>query len=70
MTAVGYVILFGLGSILGMAALSAVAAWPLGAAERHAKWVHTGLSVGAAAVAVILGVEVMVETAGVAWGGL
>ena len=69
-TAVGYVLVFGLGSILGMAALSAVAAWPLGAAERHAKWIHTGLSVGAAALAVFLGVEVMAETAGTAWGGL
>jgi len=69
-TAVGYVAVFGLGSILGMAALSFVAAWPLGAAERHAKWIHSGLSVPAAALAVGLGVSVMAETAGAAWGGL
>lgn len=67
--AVGYVAVFGLGSILGMAALSFVAAWPLGAAERHAKWIHSGLSLGAAALAVFLGVDVMAETAGTAWGG-
>lgn len=66
--AVGYVAVFGLGSILGMAALSFVAAWPLGAAERHAKWMHSGLSLGAAALAVFLGVDVMAETAGTAWG--
>lgn len=67
--AVGYVAVFGLGSILGMAALSFVAAWPLGAAERHAKWIHSGLSFGAAALAVFLGIDVMAETAGTAWGG-
>ncbi len=69
-TAVGYVAVFGLGSILGMAALSFVAAWPLGAAERHAKWLHGGLSVAAAGLAVALGVGVMAETAGAAWGGM
>ena len=68
--AVGYVAVFGLGSILGMAALSFVAAWPLGAAERHAKWLHRGLAVGAAALAIGLGVDVMAETAGTAWGGV
>ena len=68
--AVGYVAVFGLGSILGMAALSFVAAWPLGAAERHAKWLHRGLSIGAAALAIVLGADVMIETAGTAWGGV
>ena len=68
--AVGYVAVFGLGSILGMAALSFVAAWPLGAAERHAKWLHRGLSIGAAALAIVLGADVMIETAGTAWGSV
>ena len=67
--AVGYVAVFGLGSILGMAALSFVAAWPLGAAERHAKWLHGGLALGAAALAVGIGIDVMAETAATAWGG-
>ena len=67
--AVGYVAVFGLGSILGMAALSFAAAWPLGAAERHAKWLHSGLALGAAALAVGIGVDVMAETAATAWGG-
>ncbi len=67
--AVGYVAVFGLGSILGMAALSFAAAWPLGAAERHARWIHSGLSFGAAALAVVLGVDVMAGSAGTAWGG-
>jgi len=68
-SAVAYVAVFGVGSILGMAALSFVAAWPLGAAERHAKWLHNGLSIGAAALAIGLGIDVMAETAGAAWGG-
>ena len=67
-TAVGYVAVFGLGSILGMAALSFVAAWPLGAAERHAKWLDSGLSLAAAGLAVALGAGVMAEIAGAAWG--
>ncbi len=67
--AVGYVAIFGLGSILGMATLSFVAAWPLVAAERHAKWIHSSLALGAAVLAVGLGINVMAGTAGVAWGG-
>lgn len=70
LTAVAYVAIFGVGSILGMAALSFAAAWPLGAAERNAKWLHSGLSLSAAALAVILGIDVMTETAGTAWSGL
>lgn len=68
--AVGYVALFGIGSILGMAALSFVAAWPLGWAERGAKWLHTGVHVCAAVAAIALGVHVMMETGQTAWGGL
>ena len=68
--AAGYVLVFGLGSILGMAALSLAAAWPLGAAQRHARWLHSGLSLGAAALAIGLGLDVMAETAGPAWGGV
>lgn len=68
LVAVGYVAVFGLGSILGMAALSLVVAWPLGAAGRRAKRVHGGLSVAAAVLAVALGLNLMAETAGAAWG--
>ena len=68
--AVGYVLVFGLGSILGMAALSFAAAWPLGAAGRHAAWLHGGISLAAAALAIGLGIGVMAETAGPAWGGV
>ncbi|SMF30552.1 urease accessory protein [Tistlia consotensis] len=67
--AVGYVLVFGLGSMLGMATLSFVAAWPLGAAERHASWLYKGLSFAAAALALGLGADVMIETGRAAWGG-
>ncbi len=68
--AVGYVAVFGVGSILGMAVLSYIAAWPIVAAEKHVKWFHNSLSFGAAGLAVVLGVSVMAETGPAAWGGL
>ncbi|QCI79843.1 high frequency lysogenization protein HflD [Hankyongella ginsenosidimutans] len=43
-----YVLLFGLGSMAGMASLSLVASWPLGAAERFATRLHQGLSAAVA----------------------
>lgn len=67
--ALGYVALFGLGSIVGMALLSAVIAWPLGKVETQAKLVHRGLSWGAAGLALYLGVGLMMETAPLAFGG-
>ncbi len=61
-TAVAYVLIFGVGSIIGMAALTAIAAWPLRAAEKNAVRVHGLLSVMAGLLAVGIGVDVMVET--------
>lgn len=66
--AVGYIAVFGMGSIAGMAALTSVAAWPLGWAERGARWLHRGLSLGAAALAIGIGIGVMRETGALAWG--
>ncbi len=63
-TALAYVGLFGLGSILGMVLLS-YAAWPLKAAER---WVHKGISLGTAVLALGLGLQVMSEAGALAWG--
>lgn len=68
--AVGYALVFGLGSVAGMAALSAVVAWPLLRAERHARLIHTGISFGAAGLAVALGIAVMAETGPLAWTGV
>jgi len=63
-----YVVLFGAGSILGMVALSMVAAWPLGAAERHARRAHRALSIGAGALAIVIGINIVAETGALAWG--
>ncbi len=38
-----YMLVFGIGSILGMAAVSAVIAWPLKATGRRLTWAHNGL---------------------------
>ena len=62
-TALGYVAVFGIGSILGMAALTCVASWPLGAAAKSASWLYRGLTAGVAALTILLGVGVMVESA-------
>ena len=66
-TAVAYVLVFGIGSILGMAALTAVAAWPLRAVEKHALRAHAALSFAAGLLAVAIGVDVMIETWGTAF---
>ena len=68
LTALGYVAVFGIGSILGMAALTYVATWPLGVAAKGARWLHRGLTVGVAALTILLGVGVMLETGPMAAG--
>ena len=65
--ALGYIALFGIGSILGMAALTFVASWPLGAIEGRARWLHGCLSIGVGALAIGLGIDVMIETGPLAW---
>ncbi|GHE01094.1 hypothetical protein U879_13135 [Defluviimonas sp. 20V17] len=68
--ALGYILIFGLGSVAGMAALSFAVAWPLASIERTAKVLHMGVVVAAAVVAIGIGAEVIAETAPIAWGGL
>jgi cytochrome c biogenesis protein CcdA len=67
LVAILYIAVFGLGSILGMAALSFVAAWPLGLAANRACWLHTAFSIGAGFLAIGLGIDVMFETGALAW---
>lgn len=67
-TALGYVFVFGIGSILGMMALTFAASWPLRAAAQSAGRLHQGLTIGVAALTILLGIGVMVETAPVAAG--
>ena len=67
--ALGYVALFGIGSIIGMALLSFVVAWPLRFAAARAKLVHRTISIGAAGLAIYLGVAIIIETAPLAFAG-
>ncbi len=50
-----YIALFGVGSIAGMAALSAVIAIPLGYSARALTWANRGLQGAVGAATVILG---------------
>lgn len=66
----GYVAVFGLGSMAGMALLSFAASWPISWAERGAIWAYRGLTGTAAVVAIVIGLQVMFETGPIAWGAL
>jgi ABC-type nickel/cobalt efflux system permease component RcnA len=51
----GYVLLFGLGSVLGMALLSAVVSVPLSLTASRLTWLHRGIRGAAGAVSIVLG---------------
>jgi len=65
-TGISYVLAFGVGSILGMAALSFVAAWPLGFLERCTGWLNTAALVSIGCAAVLIGGGLSLES----WGAL
>lgn len=52
---IAYILLFGLGSIVGMAALSAVIAVPLGYSARALSWAHRSLQAAVGCVTVLIG---------------
>lgn len=59
---IGYVVLFGIGSICGMAALSMVIAVPLGFTARSLTWANRTLQGGIGAATAVLGIVVMYDT--------
>jgi len=59
---IAYVVLFGVGSIFGMAALSAVIAVPLRFTAKSLTWLNRGLQGVVGGVTVVLGFVVMYET--------
>ncbi|WP_291860610.1 urease accessory protein [Bradyrhizobium sp.] len=59
----GYVALFGIGSMVGMAALSTVIAVPLAVSARWLTWANRGLQAAVGVVTVAIGVITIVETA-------
>ncbi len=60
--AAGYILVFGLGSVLGMATLSWVASWPLRLAETATSRLLAAIRLGVAGLAILLGVAVIAET--------
>ena len=66
--ALGYILVFGIGSICGMALLSYAVAWPLQIVERSAKILHGGVTLGAAIFAIGIGIHLVATTSEMAWG--
>lgn len=62
-----YVLVFGIGSILGMAALSLIAAWPLGVLQRSAGRLDMAVTVAIGFLALFVGGGLMTESAAVFW---
>ena len=65
--ALSYVAAFGIGSIIGMALLTLAASWPLGYAQSGTGWLFKGTQMAIAAIAIWIGVSVMLETGPVAF---
>jgi hypothetical protein len=64
--AIGYVLAFGAGSIIGMAAMSFVAVFPLRLIERYGNWLSTTAFAFVGCVAIVIGGSLM----GASWRGL
>ena len=58
-----YVLLFGIGSMLGMGALSAVIAVPLAVSARWLTWTNRGLQVGVGTITIGIGAMTIYSTA-------
>jgi ABC-type nickel/cobalt efflux system permease component RcnA len=59
-TGMGYMLLFGLGSMVGMALISMIIAIPLQASARRLTWMHNGLQLGIGVMTVGLGLSIVV----------
>ncbi len=68
LTAMLYVLIFGIGSILGMATLTFAASWPLKMAEKSIAGMLRVIQVGVASFAIFIGFKVMFESAPLIWG--
>lgn len=67
MTALFYIAAFGLGSIIGMAALSFIASWPLKALDRGAHWLDAAVMAAVGLFAIMIGGGLVVGSAGALW---
>ncbi len=68
LTALIYVLVFGFGSILGMAALTYAASWPLRLAEKTAARLLKAVQMATGTVAITVGILVLREAAPILWG--
>ena len=59
----GYVALFGIGSMIGMGVLSSVIALPLAASARWLTWANRGLQMAVGAVTIAIGIHSIIENA-------
>jgi len=66
----GYIVAFGLGSTLGMGALTLVLSWSLQQAERAAGRIFRGVQYVLAGAATVVGAGVMAASGPVIWGGM
>lgn len=64
--ALAYIACFGLGSIAGMAALSFVASFPLNAAARGARWLHSTTMAAIGLFAIAIGANIAMRS----WGSI
>ncbi len=58
----GYIVLFGIGSMVGMGALSAVIAVPLAVSARWLTWANSGLQASVGVITVAIGAMTIVAT--------
>ncbi len=69
-TALIYILVFGFGSILGMAALTYAASWPLRLAEKTAARLMKTVQMATGALAITVGIIVMLEATPIIFGTL
>ncbi len=69
-TAIGYVLVFGLGSIFGMALLTYAVSWPIRLSENAAGGVFKLVQAAIGSIAIFIGAEVIVENGPVLLNGL
>lgn len=68
-TALSYVMVFGIGSIFGMALLTYAVSWPMRLSEKTAGRFFTAVQGVIACFAIYIGASVMVENGPMLWGG-
>lgn len=57
-----YVLLFGVGSMIGMGILSTVIALPIAASAKFLTWANRGLQIAVGIVTIAIGVNILIET--------